>query len=243
MYTKTAIITGASRGIGRALAIRLAKAGYHLAICAHTNQDALSEVCHQVTELGQHCIPYIGDMGNPANVQDFFQQIQQEYPTIDVLVNNAGISHVGLLQDMTDSQWDHILRTNLSSVFYCCRQVIPAMLSQKAGHIINISSVWGNVGASTEVAYSATKGGVNALTRSLAKELAPSHIRVNAIACGYIDTDMNGHLNAEEKQMLCDEIPAGRAGTPQEAAQLALTLLESPDYLTGQIITMDGGWI
>lgn len=243
MYAKTAIITGASRGIGRALAIHLAQEGYQLAICAHTSRDALFEVCHQVTALGRHCIPFLGDMGNPADVQEFFQQIRQEYSAIDVLVNNAGVSHVGLLQDMTDEQWNGILQTNLSSVFYCCRQAVPVMLAQKSGHIINISSVWGNTGASMEVAYSATKGGVNALTRALAKELAPSHIRVNAIACGYIDTDMNRHLDPSEKQMLCDEIPAGRAGTPDEAARLTSMLLKSPDYLTGQVITLDGGWI
>lgn len=243
MNTKTAVITGASRGIGRALALHLAKAGYDLAICAHSRTDSLAEVCHQVTAQGRRCVTYLGDMGNAASVQDFFGLILQEYPTIDVLINNAGISYVGLLQDMTDDQWDQILRTNLSSAFYCCRQVIPAMLSQKRGHILNISSVWGNVGASTEVAYSATKGGINAFTRALAKELAPSHICVNAIACGYIDTDMNGHLNETERQQLCDEIPAGRPGTPEDVATLAVSMLQNSDYLTGQIISLDGGWI
>lgn len=243
MNTKTAVITGASRGIGRALALHLAEEGYDLAICAHTNQDALSEVCHQIIRQGRRCVTYLGDMGNAACVQEFFHRILQEYPAIDVLINNAGISYVGLVQDMTNAEWDQILHTNLSSVFYCCRQAIPAMLSQKSGHILNISSVWGNIGASTEVAYSATKGGVNAFTRALAKELAPSHICVNAIACGYIDTDMNQHLNESEKQQLCDEIPAGRAGSPQEVALLAAALLKSSSYLTGQVVTLDGGWI
>ncbi len=243
MNTKTAVITGASRGIGRALALHLAEEGYDLAICAHTNQDALSEVCHQIIRQGRRCVTYLGDMGNAACVQEFFHRILQEYPAIDVLINNAGISYVGLVQDMTNAEWDQILHTNLSSVFYCCRQAIPAMLSQKSGHILNISSVWGNIGASTEVAYSAAKGGVNAFTRALAKELAPSHICVNAIACGYIDTDMNQHLNESEKQQLCDEIPAGRAGSPQEVALLAAALLKSSSYLTGQVVTLDGGWI
>ena len=202
MHPKTAVVTGASRGIGRAIAIRLAEAGYDLAICAHTNTTALAEVRKQIMELGRQCSSYVGDIGNPAQVKNFFQLILQNHSTIDVLVNNAGISHVGLLQDMSDAEWDRILQSNLSSVFYCCRQAIPTMLSEKTGHIINISSVWGNIGASTEVAYSATKGGVNALTRALAKELAPSHIQVNAIACGYIDTEMNQHLSAEEKTLL-----------------------------------------
>lgn len=243
MHRKTAIITGASRGIGRALAIRLAETDYDLAICAHTNTTALNDVQNQIHRLGGQCITYTGDMGNSSQVQDFFARIFQQYPRIDVLVNNAGISHVGLLQDMSDMEWNRILQTNLSSVFYCCRQVIPIMLSKKAGHIINISSVWGITGASMETAYSATKGGVNSFTRALAKELAPSHIRVNSIACGFIDTEMNHHLNKDEKQQLCNEIPAGRAGTPEDAAGMVLSILESPDYLTGQVISLDGGWI
>lgn len=243
MQRKTAIVTGASRGIGRALAIRLAEAGYDLAICTHINTAALNEVQNQILRLGGQCITYTGDMGNSSQVQDFFAQISQQYPRIDVLINNAGISHVGLLQDMSDLEWNRILQSNLSSVFYCCRQIIPLMLSIKAGHIINISSVWGITGASMEAAYSATKGGVNSLTRALAKELAPSHIRVNSIACGYIDTEMNHHLSADERQQLCNEIPAGRAGTPEDAAGMVLSILESPDYLTGQVISLDGGWI
>lgn len=240
---KTAIVTGASRGIGRTIAIQLAEAGYDLAICAHTNTAALAEVRRQILELGRQCLSFIGDIGNPVQVKNYFQQISQKYSTIDILVNNAGISHVGLIQDMSDAEWNRILQTNLSSVFYCCREAVSTMLSQKSGHIINISSVWGNVGASTEVAYSATKGGVNALTRGLAKELAPSHIQVNAIACGYIDTEMNQHLSTDEKIQLYDEIPAGRAGTPEDVAGMVLSLLTSPDYLTGQVISLDGSWI
>lgn len=243
MYHKTAIVTGASRGIGRAIAIRLAEAGYNLAICARTNATALAEVREQIIALGRQCSSYVGDMGDPAQVKNFFQEISRNHPTIDVLVNNAGISHIGLIQDMSDTDWHHILQSNLSSVFYCCRQAVPTMLSQKSGHIINISSVWGNVGASMEVAYSATKGGVNTLTRALAKELAPSHIQVNTIACGYIDTEMNQHLSTDEKKQLCDEIPAGRAGTPEDVADMVLSLLAGPDYLTGQIVPLDGGWI
>lgn len=243
MHQKTAIVTGASRGIGRAIAIRLAETGYNLAICAHTNTTALAEVQRRITELGKQCSSYMGDIGDPAQVKKFFQQISQRHSSIDVLINNAGISQVGLIQDTSDEEWDQILHTNLSSVFYCCRQTIPTMLSQKSGHIINISSVWGNTGASMEVAYSATKGGVNALTRALAKELAPSHIQVNAIACGYIDTEMNQHLSADEKKQLCDEIPAGCAGVPEDVADMVVSLLTSPNYLTGQIIPLDGGWI
>lgn len=242
MKPKTAIITGASKGIGRALALQFATKGYDLAICGHRDKAALAETSEAITCMGRNCVSCMGDIGNPEFVQDFFQQIQTNYSTIDVLINNAGISHIGLLQDMSDAEWNQIIQTNLSSVFYCCRKAIPLMLAQKHGHIINISSVWGNIGASTEVAYSASKGGVNAFTKALAKELAPSNITVNAIACGYINTDMNKHLSPAEQEALYEEIPMGRPGTPGEAATLAYSLTDTSTYLTGQIITMDGGW-
>lgn len=243
MKAKTAIITGASKGIGRALALHFAAKGYDLAICGHRDKTALAETSETIVGMDRKCISCMGDIGNPEFVKDFFQQIQANYSSIDVLINNAGISHIGLLQDMSDTEWNQIMQTNLSSVFYCCRKVIPLMLAQKHGHIINISSVWGNVGASTEVAYSASKGGVNAFTKALAKELAPSNITVNAIACGYINTDMNKHLSPAEQHALYEEIPMGRPGTPEEVANLVYSLVDTSSYLTGQIITMDGGWI
>ena len=143
---------------------------------------------------------------------------------------------------MTSEQWHRVLSVNLDSCFYTCRAAIPLMLSKHKGKIINVSSVWGAQGASMEVAYSASKGGMNAFTRALAKELAPSNIQVNAVACGVIDTSMNACLSAEELESLRQEIPADRLGTPAEAAQLILQLANAPSYLTGQIITMDGGW-
>ncbi len=158
-------------------------------------------------------------------------------------MNNAGISYVGLLQDMTAEEWNRVIAVNLSSVFYTSKQAIPLFLSHNTGRIINISSVWGEVGASTEVAYSASKGGINAFTRGLAKELAPNHIPVNAVACGCIDTRMNDCFTEADKEALADEIPAGRFGSPEEAAETVIRVLCMPDYLTGQIITLDGGWI
>ena len=161
---------------------------------------------------------------------------------LDLLINNAGISHIGLLQDMTDEEWHRVIDTNLTAVFHTCRLAIPLMLRSGTGRILNISSVWGNTGASTEVAYSASKGGLNAFTKALAKELAPSNISVNAIACGYINTAMNAHLTEEEKKDLFSEIPSGRPGTPPEVADLAALIAQAPLYMTGQIITMDGAW-
>ena len=172
-----------------------------------------------------------------------FEEISKTFGSVDILVNNAGISRVGLLQDMDFEEWDSLIAANLSSVFHCCKLAIPSMVRKQSGHIVNISSVWGVCGASCEAAYSASKGGVNALTKALAKELAPSHIQINAIACGVIDTDMNHFLSKEEAAALLEEIPAGRMGTPDEVARMVLSLTESPAYLTGQVIRFDGGWI
>ena len=238
--TKTVLITGASRGIGKSIATQFAKEGCNLIITCKDSEDSLKRLARELmNSFHIKCTCFIGDMGNCENVDLLFKEIEN----IDVLINNAGVSHVGLLSDMTDAEWACILNTNLSSVFYLCRQSIPLMLKKKSGRIINISSEWGNVGASMEVAYSATKGGLNAFTKALAKELAPSNIQVNAIACGVIDTSMNACFSKEEREALIAEIPADRMGTPEEVAALAWQLANSPSYLTGQIIALDGGWI
>ena len=164
-------------------------------------------------------------------------------PYMDVIINNAGVSHVGLLTDMTLAEWNHIFQTNLTSVFIICQKLLPAMIRRGQGKIINISSVWGNVGSSMEVAYSATKGGLNSFTKALAKEVAPSGVQVNAIACGLIDTDMNACFSKEDLETVIADIPADRIGKPEEVAALCLQLVQAPEYLTGQIITLDGGWI
>lgn len=239
---RLAVVTGASRGIGKAIAERLASEGYNLAITCKSNTDMLEQVKSSVTSLGADCILYTGDLSYSANVKEFFRIINSRYDSIDILINNAGISHIGLLSDMSDEEWDNIMTNNLNSVFYCCREVIPGMVNHKSGTIINISSVWGVYGASCEVAYSASKGAVNSFTRALAKELAPSNIQVNAVACGLIDTQMNSHLSSEELDDLYEDIPAGRAGTTEEVSDLVYRIAESSSYLTGQIITIDGGW-
>ena len=172
-----------------------------------------------------------------------FEEICALGESIDILINNAGISHIGLLQDMSIEEWNQVLNTNLTSAFSCSKYAIPDMITRKQGKIINISSIWGCSGASCEVAYSASKGGLNLFTQALAKELAPSNIQVNAIACGVIDTDMNRCFSDEERAALVEEIPAGRMGAPEEVAQLALHIAEDCNYLNGQIITLDGGWI
>ena len=243
MEMKNILITGSSRGIGRACALAFAENGYHVFINCRTSLDRLRETEDMIHASGGACTMLPGDAGNPDEVRYMFDKITAQCGGLDVLVNNAGCAYFGLLSDMTDEEWRTVIDTDLSSAFYCCRSAIPYMVSRKAGKIINISSMWGTCGASCEAAYSAAKSGLHGLTRALAKELAPSNIQVNALACGVIDTEMNARLNPEERAALEDEIPAGRYGTPEEAAQAVLMLAEAPAYLTGQIIGLDGGMI
>lgn len=240
---KTVVVTGASRGIGRSVSLYFAQNGYNVCICCQKNSDKLNKLKQEILNYNIDCISYVGNIGIYENAVSFFKLILEKFPKIDILVNNAGISYIGLLQDMTSDDWHNIVEANLTSVFNCCKLAIPVMLKSHEGKIINISSVWGCVGASTEVAYSATKGGINSFTKALAKELAPSNIQVNAIACGIIDTDMNSFLTKDDIQCVIDEVPAGRIGTPEEVAKLVFDTANTSNYLTGQVIKFDGGWI
>ena len=242
MPRKTVLVTGASRGIGKAIAIKFAKKGYNVAISCIRNEDRLLQAKKEIESYQASCLAYTGDMGDIGCCQEMFEQIKKQFGGVDILVNNAGISYIGLLQDMSPQDWEKILHVNLTSVFNCCKLAIPYMVHQKQGKIINISSVWGITGASCEVAYSATKGGIHAFTKALAKELAPSNIQVNAVACGAIDTEMNQWLEEDELIALVDEIPAGRLGRAEEIADFVYHLGYKESYLTGQVIGMDGGW-
>ena len=244
MHRKTILVTGASRGIGRSIAVKFASEGYHVFLKCRTSVAELTAVKDYI-ENNYHtpCSIAAGDAGNAADVARMFADIHQTCGHLDVLVNNAGISYIGLVMDMSDEDRRQVIDTNLSSVFYCCRAAIPPMISRKSGRIINISSMWGTSGASCEAAYSASKSGVNGLTRALAKELAPSNIQVNAIACGVIDTEMNRQLSAEERKELEDAIPAGRYGTPDEIARIVWDTANATEYMTGQIIGVDGGYL
>ena len=241
---KTAVITGASRGIGQACARALAEQGYHLALLCHTNKDTLEALRRDLIGLyGIEVFTYVGDISDRDFVAIFCKNVLKDLGHVDVLINNAGVAHIGLITDLSYANWDQIIGVNLNSLFYTTKGFVPSMISRKIGHIINISSMWGSVGASCEVAYSASKGGMNSFTKALAKELAPSGINVNAIACGVIDTDMNSMLSAEDKQQLEDDIPVGRMATPKEVADTVLSIVSAPVYLTGQIIGLDGGYI
>lgn len=245
MKQRKALITGASHGIGKAIATRFAAEGCDLILNCKTDHELLRATAHDLSAtygIRTQVIPC--DVGDHAAVCDMFEQIRTFFngDGIDILINNAGISQIGLLTGLSIDDWNRVIATNLTSVFSCCHEAIPHMVHQKSGCIINISSVWGTVGASCEVAYSTSKGGLNTFTKALAKELAPSGITVNAIACGVIDTRMNGCFDAAERAALEEEIPMGRYGTPEEAAALAWQLSTAPTYLTGQILSLDGGW-
>lgn len=244
MTQKNVLITGASRGIGRATALRFAKEGYHVFLNCNSSVNELQKVQEEITRnCPGHSTLVPGNIGNSKDVHHIFSKIYETCDALDVLINNAGVSHIGLLSDMSDEEWQRIIDTNLSSVFYCCRAAIPPMVSRKSGCIINISSIWGTSGASCETAYSASKSGIHGLTRALAKELAPSHIPVNAIACGVVDTVMNAWLDEQERKQLEEEIPAGHFAAPEEIAEIIWQTANAPDYMTGQIIGADGGYL
>ena len=244
MQIRTAFITGASRGIGRGIALVLARSGYNLALTCRRNKEDLDAFAQELhSRYMIDVCTYQCNASSYPEVASTIEAALAHFGKITLLVNNAGISKVGLLTDLSPEEWKELIETNLSSLFYHCKSIIPSMLQKEEGRIINISSMWGSVGASCEVAYSASKGGVNAFTRALAKELAPSNIPVNAIACGVIDTDMNRIFTEEDRQALSEEIPAGRFAEPEEVGEGVLALAQMPAYVTGQIIGMDGGYL
>ena len=238
----TILITGASGGIGRAFALACAASGRYTKIILNGchNRAALDETARRVAAAGDLvCLADLGDAGDLAYVQS----LRRRFGPVDVLVNNAAVSRLGLLTDTSPEDWDLVLRTNITSLYNTCHTYVPDMVSRGGGQILNVSSVWGLCGASCEVAYSAAKGAVNAFTRALAKELAPSHIRVNAIAPGIVDTRMNASLSDSEKTEIRSRIPAGYIVSPEEVAQAMLRLLEMPEYFNGEIVRFDGCWI
>ncbi len=244
--SKTIWVTGASRGIGRAIAEKIADNETHINLVINSRHDDadLNSLALSLEKKGIHTLKLVGDVASEDDRKAMLKSIHERFGSVDVLINNAGISHIGLLQDMSSTQISELIATDLTAAISLSALVVDDLLKSKdEPRIINISSVWGNVGASCEVVYSACKGGINSFTKALAKELAPSRIPVNAISCGLIDTAMNAHLTEEDLRELYDEIPAGRAGKPEEVAELTCYLLHATDYLTGQIITLDGGWI
>lgn len=239
---KTVFITGSSRGIGQAIAFAFAKAGCNIVLNASKNKESLLAMEKLLTQENVPVLALLGDASDYDTCKKMFQTIEATFGYVDILVNNAGVSHIGLFTDMSPQEWQRLISVNLYSVFNCSHLSIPPMVRKKGGSIINISSMWGEFGASCEAVYSASKAGVNSFTKAMAKELGPSGVRVNAIACGVIETQMNASFDEEERKALSDEIPLMRFGTPEEVAKLVVFLAnEDSSYLTGQIINLDGG--
>jgi 3-oxoacyl-[acyl-carrier protein] reductase len=240
---KTVIITGSSRGIGYAAAKYFGERGWQVVINSCHNIDTLKKAQDSLSALGIPVLSVVGDVGEYPFWQTIRDQTLDHFGSIDCVINNAAISRIGLLTDMSLDEWQNLMNVNLNSVFYSMKTILPFMISKKSGRMLNITSVWGEVGASCEAAYSASKGGVIALTKAMAKELAPSHISVNALSLGMFDTEMNRCFSEEERAEIVSEIPADRMGQPEEAAAMLYQLATAPEYLTGQIIRLDGSWI
>lgn len=237
--TPVVLITGASRGIGAACAKLFAKAGYRVAVHYNKSKDVAEKIAN---ECGG--IAVCADISNSNAVNRMIDEVEKTLGGIDVLINNAGIAEDNLITDVDDAAWDKMLGVNLSGAFYAARRVLPAMISKKSGCIINISSMWGQVGASCEVSYSTAKAGLIGFTKALAKEVAPSNIRVNAIAPGVIKTDMLNCYSDADLKALADETPLGRLGTPEDIANCALFLASSSaSFITGQVLGVNGGFV
>ena len=215
----TAFISGASRGIGRAAALKLASLGYDLALNYHTNYEAAQNVQHEAQKYGVKVLLLAGDIANENNVREMFRKIGETFGGADVVVNNASFAEQLMFQDITYEKWRRMFAVTVDGAFFTVQNALPHMLHEKRGRIINISSMWGEVGASCEVHYSAAKGALIAMTKALAKELGPSGITVNCITPGVIDTEMNAHLSAEDIAELCEETPLGRLGSPDDIAE------------------------
>ena len=242
--SKTVIITGASKGIGAATAIYFANKGYNVVINYNESYQSASLLSRSLNERGCKTIAIKANIANRLDAQRRISETVDRFGSVDVLVNNAGVSFIGTITDTDEYDSDRIFDINLKGTYNCCKAVTPYMVNQKSGKIINISSMWGQVGASCEVAYSASKAGIIGLTKALAKELAPSGITVNAITPGLIETSMNNDISAEDLSAFVDEIPLGRMGNPNEIAAASYFLASNEaDYITGQVLGINGGFV
>ncbi len=242
---KTALITGASGGIGSALAVAFAQQGYAVVLNYNNSEEKARRLADVITE--SYRVPALAvkcDVSDYTQVCNMFSVIEENFGGADVLLNNAGISEQSLFTDITAEQWRRMMGINLDSVFYCCKSALPYMISKKSGVIINISSMWGQTGASCEVHYSTAKAGIIGLTKALAKEVGPSGVRVNAIAPGVVMTDMMSSFSEEDVCQLKDETPLQKLGTPKNIADAAVFLAsQKAEFITGQILGVNGGFV
>ena len=236
------LITGASRGIGAACALAFAREGYDVAINYCRSEEKANQLVTEIKALGARAFAVCADVGDRAQVKEMFEAVRRELGSVDVLVNNAGIAHTGLLTDLTDDEWKRLIDTDLSGTFYCCREALKDMILAHSGAIVNIASMWGEVGASCEAAYSAAKAGVIGLTKALAKEVGPSGICINAVSPGVIMTDMMAEYTDDDLAALKEETPLNALGTPGDIADAVVFLASTKaKFITGQVLGVNGG--
>ncbi len=241
---KYVLITGGSRGIGAATARLLASRGWGVAVGYHQSEAQAQALAAELSDQGVPALAVRADVADSAQVARMVDNVLENFCQLDILICSAGVSHQGLISQIDENQWRRLFAVNVDGVHHCCRAVLPHMLERKSGSIVTVSSMWGQVGASCEAAYSAAKGAVIAYTKALAKELGPSNIRVNCVAPGVIDTEMNGHLTQDDLAALADETPLGRIGTPREAAAaIAFLASDEASFLTGQVVAPNGGLV
>jgi len=241
---KTAVVTGSSRGIGKAVAKMLCKNGYAVALLYKNNTEKAENFKAELLHSGFVADCFRADVSDSAQVNEVFKKISEELGTVSVLINNAGVSSQSLFTDITDGMWNETVGTNLTGVFNCCRAVLPEMIKNHSGVIVNIASMWGEVGASCEVHYSATKAGVIGLTKALAKEVGISGIRVNAVSPGVIKTDMLSSFSEDDLEELKNETPLSRLGTPEDIANAVEFLVsDKASFITGQVLSVNGGFV
>ena len=240
---KTALVTGGAKGIGAAICKALANDGYRIALNYNSSFESATELKNELSSV-THIEIFKADVSNSSDVERMFTEIESVFGGVDVLINNAGIAQQALFTDITDEMWQKMIGVNLTGAFNCCRRALPYMIRNKFGKIINITSMWGEVGASMEVHYSASKAGLIGLTKALAKEVGLSGITVNAVSPGVVETDMMASFSDEVKSSLADETPLGVLGTPENiASAVSFLASDKADFITGQVVSVNGGFI
>lgn len=244
MSETVALVTGGSRGIGRAISVALARNGARVAINYLSEADSAKETLSLVEEAGSDGICVRGDVRDPVSVDRGFAEVESGLGAVDILINNAGIRRDGLAVSLSDIEWSDVVASNLSGTFYCCRRSLRHMLAARRGCIVNLSSVAGLHGSPGQIAYAASKGGVIALTKTLAREVGPKGVRVNAVAPGLIETDLTSSLTPAATSRILSQVPAGRPGTTDEVAGLvAFLCTDAASYMNGAVLTVDGGMV